>query len=102
MSTVQDVEQGVKVPQAEGLMCQVSEAQTCMALLRSISSSVWMAWPWRRKVIRNEPEKVNWEQMIKVIISSVGRETLGLCKATKAVKQPGKLGVFKFRSLETI
>ena len=26
-------------------------------------------------MIRNEPKKINWEQMIKVVISSVGKET---------------------------
>lgn len=61
-------------------------------------------WPLegRRKVIRNEPEKVNWEQMLKVIISSVARRHRSLGEATEAIKQPGKLGVFKFRSLRAV
>lgn len=53
-------------------------------------------------MIRNEPEKVNWEQMLKVIISSVARRHRSLGKATEAIKQPGKLGVFKFRSLRAV
>lgn len=66
------------MPQAEGACAKYQKPRHVWHFSEASSSSVWIQpWPLegRRKVIRNEPEKVNWEQMIKVIISSVGRET---------------------------
>lgn len=64
----------------------MSEAQTCAAFLRSINSSVWIQCCYlegKGKVIKDEPEKVNWERIIKVITSSLGKETWrSLNKAT--------------------
>lgn len=69
------------------------------------NSSVWLQlWhlEGRRKVIRNEPEEVNWEQMIKVIISSLGKETQDCKQGSRVLKQPGKPGAFEFRILRAV
>lgn len=50
----------------------------------------------RRKVIKDEPKKVNWEQMIKVITSSLGKEIQR--PSSKAAGQlNSQMCVFKFR-----
>lgn len=50
-------------------------------------------------MIRNEPEEVNWEQMIKVIISSLGKETQDCKQSSRVLKQPG---AFEFRILRAV
>lgn len=79
--------------QAEGACAKCQRPRHVWHFSGASNHLVWIQpWhlEWKGKVIRNVPEEVNWEHVIKAIISSLDKETEVLKQSSGGVKQPAK------------